>query len=293
MTGENQGKLEFGFTVTAKEYFKDSGMPLTIKREYSGPLSFHPVHKHEFTELVIIISGNAVHQTENGLIPLKKGDVFVIHKGHTHGYIDIDRMTLINILFNAKRLPLPMADFGTSDFGSILFNHDYPAETLMNLPDESLDKITGFIQDIETENESRPSSYIFRGIAVFMLLLTELERNYTAVPRRKICTDNIADAIEFMEKHYAENIDFDRMAKMLGLSRRSFFRKFAEQTNSSPHKYLTGIRLRYAVELLKNPVNSPVEVAVWCGFGTSAVLNYHFANAFGKGVREVYGKRRK
>ncbi len=287
-------RREFGFTVTSGEYFKDSAMPVIIKRENSGgEVTSHPVHKHEFTELVIITSGTAVHQTENGLIPLAKGDVFVIHKGHTHGYVEIKNMSLINILFHAKRLPLPMADFGASDFASVLFNHDHPADTLMNLSGETLDKITGFIREIDRENESRPSSYIFRGIAVFMLLLAELERNYTAAPVREIRADVIADAVEFMEKHYSGKIDFDQMAKMLGVSRRSFFREFIRHTNTSPHKYLIGIRLRYAIELLKNPANSPAEVAVWCGFGTPAVLNYHFVNSFGKSIREVYGRRHK
>jgi len=288
MDGSQNQAIEFGFTVTAREYFGDDFMPLRIVRQDSGPLPWHPVHKHEFTELVIITGGSAIHQIEGELIPLSSGDVFVVHEGHSHGYTDIKDMELINILFKAKRLPLPLADFASSELASVLFNGDYPAHTLMHLSEETLKKITGYMQEIERENMEKKSSYRFYSIAVLMMFLTELERSFPAAHRGANTNPNpAAPALEIMETNYSKELDFGKIAKSLGLSRRSFFRNFSLLTNSSPHRYLIAIRLRYALELLKNSTLSQGEIALRCGYNSSSVLNYNLRKFYGIGVRDI------
>lgn len=279
--------IEFGYTVTEKEYFGDDFMPLRIMRQDSGGNFSHPVHKHEFTELVIITSGSAMHQIEGELVPLSGGDVFVVHEGHSHGYTNIKDMNLINILFKAKRLPLPLADFAGSDFASVLFNGDHPAHTLMHLSAAALKKITGYMDEIERENREKKSSYRFFSIAVLMMFLAELERSFPASRRNKSSSNPAISALEIMEKHYCKDINFEQIAKTLGLSRRSFFRNFQLLTNTSPHRYLIAIRLRHAMELLRNSSLSQGEIALRCGFNSGSVMNYNLRKFYGLGIRDI------
>ena len=292
MNTSSNDMIEFGYTVTEKEYFGDDFMPLRIMRQDSEGNTSHPIHKHEFTELVIITSGSATHQIEGELIPLDCGDVFVVHEGHSHGYTNIKNMTLINILFKAKRLPLPLADFASSDFASVLFNRDYPAHTLMHLSPAALKKITGYMQEIERENREKKSSYRFYNIAVLMMFLTELERNFPASHRSKANSNPAAPALEIMERHYGKDINFAQMAKTLGMSRRSFFRNFQLLTNTSPHRYLIAIRLRYALELLRNTDLSQGEIALRCGFNSGSVMNYNLRKFYGTGISGIRQKQR-
>lgn len=71
------------------------------------------------------------------------------------------------------------------------------------------------------------------------------------------------------------------LAREAGMSLRTFLRRFAEATGTTPGEWLLSERLRHACDLLEGG-DAPVEqVAQACGFGTAATLRHHFRGRLG------------
>ncbi|MET8627827.1 helix-turn-helix domain-containing protein [Kitasatospora sp. NPDC004669] len=69
------------------------------------------------------------------------------------------------------------------------------------------------------------------------------------------------------------------LARHAGLSQRTFIRRFAEETGTTPLRWLLNARISRARELLET-TNHPVDrVARDCGLGTAANLRLHFRRA--------------
>ena len=60
------------------------------------------------------------------------------------------------------------------------------------------------------------------------------------------------------------------------MSERTFARRFAAETGTTPHRWLTTQRVLRARQLLEETSLSVEDVAQRCGFGTAALLRHHF-----------------
>jgi transcriptional regulator GlxA family with amidase domain len=77
----------------------------------------------------------------------------------------------------------------------------------------------------------------------------------------------------------AEPLTVADMARHAGYSPRSFARRFAGDTGTSPLRWLIGQRVEHARRLLEG-TDLPIEhVAERAGFGTPTALRQHFARA--------------
>ena len=81
---------------------------------------------------------------------------------------------------------------------------------------------------------------------------------------------------ELMRLEIANKLSLERLASECGLSVRHFTRAFRLSTGMSPHRYLLGLRLEKARQLLLDPAVPLQQVAMSCGFADQS----HFTRAF-------------
>ncbi len=62
-------------------------------------------HRHEFSELVLVIGGTGIHVTGKFRQELIRGDVIVITGRRAHGYEKTQGLNLLNILIRRDWLP--------------------------------------------------------------------------------------------------------------------------------------------------------------------------------------------
>ncbi|MBQ2823716.1 MAG: helix-turn-helix transcriptional regulator [Oscillospiraceae bacterium] len=87
---------------------------------------------------------------------------------------------------------------------------------------------------------------------------------------------SVARAQHYMEQHYGENITVAKLAELGYVSPSSLNRRFKKETGITPIEYLIEIRLAKAKLLLRRKNISVTEIAMRCGFGSSA----HFSACF-------------
>jgi len=92
--------------------------------------------------------------------------------------------------------------------------------------------------------------------------------------------------IEQAEKYVLANIrnsqlDINTLAEELGLSRSSLHRKIKRQTNQSATEFIRDIRLKNAVQLMKEGKYNMDEIALLVGFNSTSYFNRSFREKYG------------
>ena len=84
------------------------------------------------------------------------------------------------------------------------------------------------------------------------------------------------EAVQVIERKYAEDLDLDALAREIATSRRQLQRVFAEVGETSFREYLAKVRMRHAAQLLREGAIPVREVAQSVGYRQPA----QFAKAF-------------
>ncbi|MDR1281549.1 MAG: helix-turn-helix domain-containing protein [Opitutaceae bacterium] len=284
----------------------------------------YPPHTHDFSEIVIIAQGTGFNVVGEEEFPLGAGDVFVLHGERPHGYRNTRNLTVINVTYDPALLAATRLDVAGIPGYQALFVIE-PAlrkkgryERHMHLDMDHLIRIKTLTDAIENELHSgtarRQSRRYderhlsgkestgprsgnhgcqFMAMGHFMILVGLLSRWYLGKPTvetRKII--GIGEAISFLETRSTENIEVDALARMAGMSRRSFYRVFQEVTGESPLSWLLHKRIMKAVTLLKTTDKNVTETAFECGFEDSNYFTRQFRRVMGISPREFRTRQR-
>ncbi|MFC5422862.1 helix-turn-helix domain-containing protein [Bosea eneae] len=123
---------------------------------------------------------------------------------------------------------------------------------------------------------------LFTDAAVLQLVahLLRLKGAYKNVPRRGLSPWQARRAAEIIESALADDLPLIKLADTVGLSPNHFCTAFSRSFGEPPHRYRLRRRVEHAQSMLINPKLPITEIALACGFNSSA----HFATTFRKHV---------
>lgn len=108
------------------------------------------------------------------------------------------------------------------------------------------------------------------------------QAQYTAAPVPEDCQDErLAEVLAWAREHLHEPLPVAELAERALMSRRSFARRFAAATGTTPHAWLLNLRLSRAEELLETTRLPVEEIARQVGYGSAAVLREQFVRRRG------------
>ena len=93
--------------------------------------------------------------------------------------------------------------------------------------------------------------------------------------------DRISSLVSWLKIHYLEDIDWDKLFREHGLSRRTFFRLWSKKNSTSPAAMLLGLRLEYAYRLLAKS-----DTPIW---QIADIIHIQSSSYFSRLIREKYG----
>ena len=258
--------------------------PLAVRRiAHHGATG---LHTHDFTELVVILGGRGVHFSNDGEYEVSAGDAFVV--GAAHGYRDTDGLELVNILFNPRRLGLPLAEArklpGYHAFFALEphYRRQHRFESCLHLDFESLSEISELIILLESELRRRGSGYEFFATTLLMELIGRLARAYERMQggaSRPLI--RLGAVLSHIEQHHGEPIRLADLERIAHLSGSSLLRAFKSITGHPPMEYVLRLRLRRACELLATGELNVTETAYRVGFGDGNYFTRQFHRVIG------------
>ncbi len=114
-------------------------------------------------------------------------------------------------------------------------------------------------------------------------LLTTFQQQMTAVmgpmPHAGL-SPQIEHARRFIDEHYAEPLTLDRLASATGRSKRYLVASFRQQTGVTIHSYLTSVRVRRAMDLIRQGEKAEA-VSLLVGYRSKKNFYRHFKAAVG------------
>jgi len=268
---------------STNEFFQDPALPLAVhRRTAQRPKA---LHTHGFSELVLVLGGEAAHITEKDEHPIRKGDIFIIQGELAHGYRDSKNLSIVNIMFDQSRLHLPDADLHSMPGYHALFTlepqdgrrHRFASRLQLN--ESQLAQAAALAGQLEMEAKEKKEGYIFTSTALFMQLIAFLARCYDGeqTPESQTLL-RIGAAIGYLEDHHREAVCIQQLTQIAGMSESSLLRAFKQATGCTPVEYLLRLRIRHGCELLRRTDLNITEIAFETGFSDS---NY-FTRTFRK-----------
>ncbi len=107
------------------------------------------------------------------------------------------------------------------------------------------------------------------------------QRQFIDHPVPEVGSESLAPVTEWMLEHLAERHTVADLARRAGMSERTFARRFAAETGTTPHQWLTDQRVIRARDLLERTDLSVEQVAEAVGLGGAALLRHHFGQETG------------
>ena len=90
-------------------------------------------------------------------------------------------------------------------------------------------------------------------------------------------------SLDYMREHLGKQFNISAVAEHSSASKRTLEMRFRESLGSSPHEFLTKLRVERAQALLLMPEKSSIEqIAGECGFGTAATFYAAFRRQTGR-----------
>ncbi|MBD2871019.1 helix-turn-helix domain-containing protein [Paenibacillus arenilitoris] len=268
-------------------FTNDKEFPFFI--QYGGHNEDTPLHKHDdFTELVIVLNGNATHIVDSETYFIKKGNVFVINGSTSHAYQNPHEFKICNIMFRPDILRSAGPDLSTSNGYQALFvleplyRNIHSFQSGLNLSIPSLEHVSSIIADMINEYNDKHQGYQTMLNSRFMELVVYLSRQYD---NQENGTDSnlmhLANAISYIEDHYLEPLTLEEIAATSNISVRHLNRIFQSYYQTTPISYLQRLRLERARMLLRQSGLPITKISYECGFNDSNYFTRKFSKAYG------------
>lgn len=275
------------FRMPLEAFTQDESFPFFI--QFGEHEESMYLHGHDaYLELVIVLTGHAVHVVDGERYPIQKGDVFVIGEETEHAYDQPEDFKICNIMFRRRFLDLTALDIaGTPGFQALFVLEPQRSRNtgftshLKLLPDETM-QIDDMLHQLHSEYHGHALGWQTMVRAEFLRLVVTLSRLYDT---NRISSNagivKLAPALAHIEAHYREDLTVSELASLSHYSDRQFLRLFKEATGCLPLQYIARLRLKAACGLLKDTDLSITEIASRCGYTDNGYFSRLFQREYG------------
>jgi AraC family transcriptional activator FtrA len=107
------------------------------------------------------------------------------------------------------------------------------------------------------------------------------QRQFLELPMPECTGDSLQPVLTWMLETLVDDHSVAELARRAQMSERTFARRFAAETGSTPGRWLSLQRVSHARTLLEETTLGVEDIARRCGFSTSALLRHHFHKIVG------------
>ncbi|MDR2476386.1 MAG: helix-turn-helix domain-containing protein [Treponema sp.] len=242
----------------------------------------YPLHWHTATEIIMPLEGEYLVFPGSKHYRLRENDILIVPP------LELHRIETPPPAKNGRRI---IVQFETTPFFSLPgLSSVFPGLNTINLiTPEKTPEIYGSVRtlllDSLAEHITRDT---FSNIAIYtkiMELYVTLARYYCSKKapflentgdRRQEYLARLCTVLDYIDRHIADELSLDSVAKVANFSKFHFERIFKAYTNQSFYQYLQRRRVERAERLLVNPELTITEAAMEAGFASITAFNRVF-----------------
>lgn len=254
----------------------------------------YEAHRHDFVELVLIVSGEGMHQTVYGMRPLRPGQVLVLLPGDWHAYRRGRGLRYFNLILGMDFINTELA-WSREDpvLAGILWTglagEGGPGPQVHQLTSAKCKQLQGQLVAIRKRRREAASSANRCRVLAHVLEALAIVADGVRRARPKIeirpVHSAVTRAVAVIESHLDEPWTLKALAASAGLNPFYLIRLFREQTGLSPFAYLRRLRLERAAAMLMTSDARIAEIQERVGFADAAHFSRAFRRQFGLSPR--------
>jgi len=263
----------------------DPSLPIDVRFFRFGGPSRIPMNRHDYLELLFLVSGELGWQMQERQVVQKKGELIVIGSTLYHrpwgSQAPRERAVVLYFLpelvqrgdltGDAAEYLMP---FCIQDAG---FAHIIPART--GLPSRTLELmklIHAELPAITTRAQLCAKTYLKMVLLSLVNYYSDYQGSREALARRQKSIRRLQPAFLLLEKHCSEIISIHDAAKTVGMSAAHFRRLFKQVTGQSFIAYVNHFRIGRAQQLLASSDKSILDISQETGFCDQSYFGFVF-----------------
>lgn len=220
------------------------------------------MHLHEYYEIEVVLSGAGCQNLNGTLYPMEPGSVYFLTPIDFHSVTPEPSLEIANLSFEEHILSPEIQMCFANRRDNLIFQ----ADSLLS------DQLLFLFGMLSRESAMEDSfSLQMRQNLLETLLITVL-RHRQAPAGRQLSNPQIYSAMQYLFRHFRENITLAQLAEQSGYTPNYFSKLFREVCGACFVAFLTGLRLNYAKMLLLSTALSTTEIAEKSGFGSASGL---------------------
>ena len=231
------------------------------------------MNRHDYFELVYLVSGELVWQVQDSFITEAEGDLFLmtIPKFHRVTEQSSTKVEVLSLFFD-RRL-LASATGSDSEYLDYLFAQALDQQHLISADTHLPREIEQLMREIVKESPAlgdRARLCIRTYVKMILVLLIDqiikVAPRHSSANRQQGSLDRLKPLFDAMEHGYSGRISTDDAADIVNMSLSTFRRTFAQLTGQSFVQYLNSFRIAKAQKLLASSDMPISEVCLEVGF---------------------------
>ncbi len=237
-----------------------------------------PPHMHEAIEIIYVTDGTVEVGVGQELYHMGKGDFAIVFPNVIHHYQVFDSGKNKAIyLFIEPSLSISFYEKLQK------YSPEYPIIDKDNLHADVVNAIKALV-NLKDCNNMLIQAYV-------QVILAHVFSKMQMVEKDTIGGDDlIYKAVEYVAKHFNEEISLDKMAYDLCLSKYVLSRLFAKTFHCNFNKYVNDVRLNYVAALLESTHDSITNIGLDAGFESQRTFNRVFKERYKMTPREYRNK---
>lgn len=235
-------------------------------------------HKHQFIEIVYVISGHAKHCVGNQSYPVQRGDLCIINFETPHTFIEekgdepfvtYDLMFTPSYLDSSLLLSSSFESLSSSFLFYSLFPDQQPFQPDLHLTDNNYRAFGEIFSRIYNEYHQRDQGYVDIIRAYIIELVVKLLREINSSHSMEISPHQqqmVDSAIQYLRENYNMPVTVGLLAGKVFLSKDYFGKLFHKITGDTVNSFLQKLRIDRACQLLITTALPIRDIAERCGY---------------------------
>ncbi|MGN1084954.1 MAG: helix-turn-helix domain-containing protein [Lachnospiraceae bacterium] len=276
--------------------FAGLNRPLICEHKTSA-LPFEPtgiLHNHDGYEILLFLEGDAGFFSEQRKIPLRRGDLLLIHPYFFHRVEPREECRYDRIVLNITEEYLRENSSTATNLADCFSAAGYGGVGSIRLPEEQLSVFIRLADALEQALQKKQFGDDLLAKSCFVQFMVLLNRSLPSKPS-VVCPDCmprlVSETFSYIEQHLSEDITLSELAGQIHHNADYIGRCFKQVTGLSIQQFIIAKRLAVAQKLLREGT-APGDACCMSGFHDYSNFSRTFAKHIGQSPKQYQKERR-
>lgn len=230
-------------------------------------------HWHREMEVILVTSGSFQLQVNTKVYKCQEGDIIFINPEELHYFTAIESIyaTWKALVFDIAQLHAMLLDRATLYFIKPIMNGINKCKTIVSPDNEVHKQLDTFFREILHVYEERKYGFELEIKALMLRMMSTLYRGEYVREQvnNNVCEQQVGkikEVIDYIGKHYVEQITIDELAALCHYNTEYFMRFFKKHTGTTCGQFIKIYRLEQAAYLLQTTTKPITQIALDAGF---------------------------